>query len=59
MSGRIHTGIGRDTRTDLYQDRRAYAWNNDSDTATLRNERGRTIDTASCGRRRWPTPVCR
>lgn len=49
---RIHTGIGRDTRTDLYQDRRASVWNNDSDTATLRSDRGHTIDTASWGRRR-------
>ncbi|MFF7189611.1 lamin tail domain-containing protein [Streptomyces sp. NPDC008222] len=49
---RIHTGIGRDTRTDLFQDRRAYVWNNDSDTATLRNQRGRTIDTVAWGRHR-------
>lgn len=26
---RVHTGEGRDTRTDLYQDRRQYVWNND------------------------------
>ncbi|MGW1274642.1 lamin tail domain-containing protein, partial [Streptomyces sp. NPDC002491] len=38
---RVHTGVGRDTRTDLYQDRRAYVWNNDYDTATLRDDRGR------------------
>ncbi|WP_326751143.1 lamin tail domain-containing protein [Streptomyces hirsutus] len=49
---RVHTGIGRDTRTDLYQDRRAYVWDNRSDTATLRNDRGRTVDTESWGRRR-------
>ncbi|MFF0561831.1 lamin tail domain-containing protein [Streptomyces sp. NPDC004266] len=30
---RIHTGEGRDTRTDLYQDRRDYVWDNHSDTA--------------------------
>lgn len=48
---RIHTGIGRDVRTDLYQDRRAYAWNNDTDTATLRNQRGRTVDSISWGHR--------
>ncbi|MEV6162291.1 lamin tail domain-containing protein [Streptomyces sp. NPDC052052] len=43
---RIHTGIGRDTRTDLYQDRRAYIGNNGSDTAT-RDDRGRTVDIKS------------
>lgn len=47
---RVHTGTGHDTRTDLYQDRRAYVWNNDSDIATLRNDRGRFIDDASWGR---------
>ncbi|MER5584624.1 lamin tail domain-containing protein [Streptomyces asoensis] len=49
---RIHTGVGRDTRTDLYQDRRAYVWNNDRDTATLRNDRGRLVDEESWGHRR-------
>ena len=46
---RIHTGEGRDTRTDLFQDRRHYAWDNHSDTATLRNDRGRFVDDASWG----------
>ncbi|MGW0754500.1 lamin tail domain-containing protein [Streptomyces sp. NPDC002587] len=49
---RIHTGHGRDTRTDLYQDRRDYVWDNRSDTATLRDDHGRTVDTESWGRRR-------
>ncbi|WNO69458.1 lamin tail domain-containing protein [Streptomyces sp. NBC_00121] len=47
---RIHTGIGRDTRTDLYQDRRNYVWDNRSDTAILRDDLGRTVDTESWGR---------
>ncbi|MBT2393917.1 lamin tail domain-containing protein [Streptomyces sp. ISL-1] len=47
---RIHTGAGRDTRTDLYQGRRTHVWDNHSDTATLRDDRGRTIDTESWGR---------
>ncbi|MFB8027267.1 MULTISPECIES: lamin tail domain-containing protein [unclassified Streptomyces] len=47
---RVHTGIGRDTRTDLFQDRRAYVWDNYGDTATLRDARGRTVDTDSWGR---------
>lgn len=43
---------GRDTDTavDVYQDRRAYVWNNDHDTATLRDSRGRIADTKSWGR---------
>ncbi|SEE59889.1 lamin tail domain-containing protein [Streptomyces sp. TLI_105] len=48
---RIHTGEGRDTRTDLYQDRRDYVWDNHSDTATLRDDHGRIVDTESWGGR--------
>ena len=48
---RVHTGIGRDTRSDLFQDRRDYVWDNYSDTAVLRNDRGRTVDTESWGGR--------
>ncbi|MEW2289606.1 lamin tail domain-containing protein [Streptomyces sp. NPDC047841] len=48
---RVHTGIGRDTRSDVYQDRRAYVWDNHSDTATLRNDRDRFVDEASWGHR--------
>lgn len=44
---RVDTGIGRDTRTGLYQDRRAYVWHNHSDTATLRNHRDRFVDEVS------------
>ncbi|MGV9625419.1 lamin tail domain-containing protein [Streptomyces sp. NPDC003487] len=47
---RVHTGEGRDARHDLFQDRRNYVWNNDRDTATLRNDRGRFIDDLSWGR---------
>ena len=49
---RVHTGVGRDTRKDLFQDRRAYVWNNDYDTATLRNDHGRFVDDASWGHHR-------
>ncbi|MBL1082312.1 lamin tail domain-containing protein [Streptomyces actinomycinicus] len=45
---RVHTGYGRDTREDLYQDRRAGVWDN-SDTATLRTDRGRLVDETSWG----------
>jgi hypothetical protein len=44
---RIHTGNGRGTDSDLYQDRRHYIWDNRSDTATLRNDHGRFIDDES------------
>ncbi|GGT00731.1 lamin tail domain-containing protein [Streptomyces violaceus] len=44
---RIHTGHGRDTDSDLYQDRRHYIWDNRSDTATLRNDHGRFINDKS------------
>ncbi|WP_329312396.1 lamin tail domain-containing protein [Streptomyces sp. NBC_01278] len=48
---RIHTGTGHNTRTDLFQGRRDYVWDNRTDTATLRDDRGRTVDTESWGRR--------
>lgn len=48
-SVRVHTGVGRDSRTDVYQDRDNYVWDN-SDTATLRDARGDRIDTKSWGR---------
>ncbi|MFD3591029.1 lamin tail domain-containing protein [Streptomyces sp. NPDC058683] len=46
---RVHTGQGRDTMTDLYQDRRQSVWNRGADTATLRNDHGRYVDSASWG----------
>ncbi|MFJ7335467.1 lamin tail domain-containing protein [Streptomyces sp. NPDC101110] len=49
---RIHTGFGRDTDSDLYQDSRDYRWDNRSDTATLRNDHGRLIDAESWGHHR-------
>ncbi|MFI1165976.1 lamin tail domain-containing protein [Streptomyces sp. NPDC020801] len=45
---RVHTGYGRDTRTDLFQDRRDVIWNR-HDTATLRDEHGRLVDTVTWG----------
>ncbi|MFC4494573.1 lamin tail domain-containing protein [Streptomyces ovatisporus] len=47
-SVRVHTGIGRDNRHHVYQDRRSYVWDN-RDAATLRDHRGRWIDTKSWG----------
>ncbi|WP_328618948.1 hypothetical protein [Streptomyces sp. NBC_00354] len=48
---RIHTGTGHNTRTDLFQNRRDYIWDNHADTATPRDDRGCTVDTESWGRR--------
>ncbi|CAL9329680.1 hypothetical protein SUDANB1_00041 [Streptomyces sp. enrichment culture] len=36
----------------MYQDRRHYVWDNRSDTATLRHDRGRFIDDESWGHHR-------
>ncbi|MGC4982237.1 lamin tail domain-containing protein [Streptomyces sp. DT193] len=47
---RVHTGYGRDTSRDLFQDRRNEVWDNRSDEATLRNDRGRFVDSVSWGR---------
>ncbi|MGW8725045.1 lamin tail domain-containing protein [Streptomyces sp. NPDC055808] len=49
-SVRVHTGIGRNTRGDVYQNRRAYVWNNTGDTATLRDSRSHVVVTRSWGR---------
>ncbi|RPK29376.1 hypothetical protein EES37_34690 [Streptomyces sp. ADI91-18] len=49
---RIHTGSGHNTRIDLFQNGREYIWGNNGDTATLRDDRGRTVDTETWGRRR-------
>jgi len=39
-SARIHTGIGSDTSEDLYWNRNTAIWNNDGDTATLKDASG-------------------
>ena len=42
-SVRVHTGSGTNTATNRYQGRAAYVWNNDTDTAYLRNPAGTLI----------------
>ncbi|MFJ3922149.1 lamin tail domain-containing protein [Streptomyces sp. NPDC090022] len=49
-SVKVHTGQGRDTHRDVYQDRRHQVWN-ERDTATLRDHRGNVVDSKSWGRR--------
>ncbi|MGW2208493.1 lamin tail domain-containing protein [Streptomyces sp. NPDC001781] len=51
---RVHTGIGRDTDSDVFQDRRNYVWDNRRDTATLRNDERRFVDSATWGGFRGP-----
>ncbi|MGW7546737.1 lamin tail domain-containing protein [Streptomyces sp. NPDC054770] len=48
---RVHTGEGRDTTQDLYQDRRKSVWDHGVDSATLRNEHGGLVDSVSWGHR--------
>ncbi|WP_406331285.1 lamin tail domain-containing protein [Streptomyces sp. NBC_00203] len=48
---RVHTGEGRDSRSDLFQDRRHEFLDDHSDTATLRNDHGRFVDDFSWGDR--------
>ncbi|MEU5087460.1 lamin tail domain-containing protein [Streptomyces sp. NPDC021356] len=45
---RVHTGYGHDTHRDLYQDRRTSVWDR-HDTATLRNDHRRFVDSVSWG----------
>ncbi|MER5933528.1 lamin tail domain-containing protein [Streptomyces sp. NPDC002054] len=49
-SVRVHTGEGRDTHRDVYQDRRHQIWDR-HDTATLRDHRGDVVDSETWGRR--------
>ncbi|MER7466632.1 lamin tail domain-containing protein [Streptomyces sp. NPDC097981] len=49
-SVKVHTGQGRDSRHDVYQSRRDQVWD-DRDAATLRDNRGKVIDTQSWDRR--------
>ncbi|MFE5804922.1 lamin tail domain-containing protein [Streptomyces sp. NPDC056491] len=50
-SVKVHTGQGRDTRRDVYQDRRHQIWD-ERDTATLRDNRGNVVDSDSWNGRR-------
>jgi len=43
----LHTGRGINTSSHLYWGSRAYIWNNDGDTATLKNSAGTTKDSCS------------
>ncbi|MGW2467541.1 lamin tail domain-containing protein [Streptomyces bauhiniae] len=55
---KVHTGSGRDTASDKYQGRRAYVWNNTSDTATLTKSNGSKVDTCSWTTRNGSDKYC-
>ncbi|MBA2809357.1 lamin tail domain-containing protein [Streptomyces sp. KM273126] len=44
---KVRTGRGSDTAANKYQNRRAYVWNNTSDTATLTKANGTRADSCS------------
>jgi Lamin Tail Domain len=43
----VRTGKGKDTTANRYQNRGAYVWNNDKDTASLKKASGSKVDTCS------------
>ncbi|KQX53128.1 MULTISPECIES: lamin tail domain-containing protein [unclassified Streptomyces] len=43
----VRTGRGTNTAANVYQNRGAYVWNNDRDTATLRKANGTRVDVCS------------
>jgi competence protein ComEC len=44
---KIHTGTGTNTQTELYWGEKSPIWNNDGDTATLKDKKGGIIDQYS------------
>lgn len=40
---KVHTGIGNDTATDLFWNRKMAVWNNDGDLATLKDAQGNVV----------------
>ncbi|MBB5936543.1 lamin tail domain-containing protein [Streptomyces zagrosensis] len=54
----VRTGSGNDNASTKYQDRRAYVWNNDKDTATLRKSSGSRVDACSYNSTRYDYKMC-
>lgn len=42
-SVRVHSGIGNDTASDLYFNRKIPIWNNEGDVATIRDASGKVV----------------
>jgi hypothetical protein len=55
---KVHTGSGSDTSKNKFQDRRAYVWNNDKDTATLKKASGTKVDSCSYNNSHVAYKVC-
>ena len=43
----VHTGHGTDNSTDLFWNLGSHVWNNDGDSAALKNSLGETVSTYS------------
>ncbi|MFI5642049.1 lamin tail domain-containing protein [Streptomyces goshikiensis] len=54
----VKTGRGTNTSTVLYQQRGAYVWNNDKDTATLRRAGGALHHTCAYNSTRYDYKTC-
>jgi hypothetical protein len=54
----IRTGKGTDTAANRYQNRGAYVWNNDKDTATLKKTSGGKVDTCSYNSTKVDSKLC-
>ncbi|MFJ4921230.1 lamin tail domain-containing protein [Streptomyces sp. NPDC088725] len=54
----IRTGKGTNTQANRYQGRAAYVWNNDKDTATLKNSAGAKVDTCSYNSKKVAYKMC-
>jgi len=54
----VHTGRGLNTSSNVFQQRRAYVWNNDKDTATLRKATGARVDVCSYNNPRRSFVTC-
>ena len=55
---KVRTGSGTDTTATKYQDRKAYVWNNTSDTATLLKAGGSKVDSCSWSTRDGSDKYC-
>ncbi len=47
QSIKVHSGKGKDTKSNKYWGRGWYVWNNDGDTATLRTAKGTKVDSCT------------
>jgi hypothetical protein len=54
----VRTGKGTNTSTTRYQGRSYYVWNNDTDTAYLRNPTSTLIDSCSYNSTRYDYKIC-